>query len=69
MFKVNDKETRIWTDFEHIWNNFEHISHLIVLFLLLTLNMQLPTGLFRIGVYLFKVNIRNNETICELCSK
>ena len=24
--------------------NFEHISHLVLVFLLLTLNMQLPTG-------------------------
>ena len=27
--------------------NFEHTSHLILVFLLLTLNMQLPAGLFR----------------------
>ena len=25
--------------------NFEHISHLVLVFLLLTLNMQLPAGL------------------------
>ena len=41
---------------EQVWNtfkvnlvfivNFEHISHLVPMFLLLTLNMQLPAGLY-----------------------
>ena len=26
--------------------NFEHISHLVLVFLLLTLNMQFPAGIF-----------------------
>ena len=29
--------------------NFEHISHLVLVFLLLTLNMHLPTGYWLIG--------------------
>ena len=29
--------------------SFEHISHLVLVFLLLTLNMQMPTGLFSFG--------------------
>ena len=37
MFKVNYKNTFII--------NFEHISHLVLVFLLLTLNMQLPAGM------------------------
>ena len=37
MLKVNNKDTRI------IIVNFEHISHIDLVFLLLTLNMQLPT--------------------------
>ena len=46
MFKVNNKDTR-----RRQWHrpgififNFEHISHLVLVFLLLTLNMQFPTG-------------------------
>ena len=35
MFQVNNKDTRT-----------THISHLVLVFLLLTLNMQLPTGYF-----------------------
>ena len=36
--------------------NFEHISQLVLVFLLLTLNMQLPTGLFvltRLYIYYY----------------
>ena len=41
MFKVNNKDT---------FNvNSEHILHLGLVFLLLTLNMQLPTGYTLIG--------------------
>ena len=36
MFKVNNKDTRTV--------NFEHISHLVLVFLLLTLNMQMPAA-------------------------
>ena len=36
MFKVNNKDIFIV--------NFGHISHLVVVLLLLTLNMQLPAG-------------------------
>ena len=39
MFKVNNKDTRTTIV------SFEHISHLVLVFLLLTLNMQLPAGI------------------------
>ena len=38
MFKVNNKDTIFIV-------NFKHISHLVLVFLLLTLNMYLPAGL------------------------
>ena len=41
MFKINNKDRRRSGVFIV---NFEHISHLILVFLLLTLNMQLPAG-------------------------
>ena len=37
MFKVNNKDTFIV--------NFAHISHLVPVFLLLTLNIELPAGM------------------------
>ena len=40
MFKVNNKDTRSGIFIV----NFEHISHLVLVFLLLTLNMQLRAG-------------------------
>ena len=51
MFKVNNKDTR--TTLSVVAKrrsgvfivNFEHISHLVLVFLLLTLNMQLPAGM------------------------
>ena len=47
--KVIDKDTRTTTmaSFWYLYVNFEHISHIVLVFLLLTLNMQLPAG-FRI---------------------
>ena len=50
MFKVNNRNTRarceICSKLIHrsgvIIVNFEHISHLVLVFLLLTLNMKLP---------------------------
>ena len=42
MFKVNNKDTRK-TPLEHTWN-FEHISHLVLVFLLLTFNMYVLAG-------------------------
>ena len=44
MFKVNNKDTRAtqWRRSDVFLINFEHISHLVPVFLLLTLNMQLP---------------------------
>ena len=38
MFKVNNKDISVF------FANFEDISHLILVFLLLTLNMYLPAG-------------------------
>ena len=42
MFKVNNKDTRRRSGIFIV--NFEHIPHLVLVFLLLTLNMQLPAG-------------------------
>ena len=42
MFKVNNKDTHRSSVFIV---NFEHVSHLVIVFLLLTLNMQLPAVL------------------------
>ena len=62
--------------------NFENISHLILVYLLLNLNMQLPAGLNLIcefnlgldfsesssaGISLFKVNNGITKTIYEIC--
>ena len=47
MFKVNNKDTRTtpkWRRSGVFIVNFQHISHLVLLFLLLTLNMKLPAG-------------------------
>ena len=43
MFKVNNKDA-ISVVLVSLFVNFEHISHLVLVFLLLTLNMQLPAG-------------------------
>ena len=50
MFKVNNTNFRTRTLKRHQWRhsgifiiNFEHISHLLLVFLLLTLNFKLPT--------------------------
>ena len=40
MFKVDNEDTRTI-----LIVNFEHISLLVLVFLMLTLNMYLPTGL------------------------
>ena len=47
MFKINIKETgtRSWRHSGVFVVNFKHISHLFLVFLLLTLNMQLPAGI------------------------
>ena len=46
MFKVNNKDTRTtpWRRSGIFIVNFEHISHLVLVFLLLSLNMYLPAG-------------------------
>ena len=44
MFKVNDKDTSVFNKDTSVFIvNFEHISHLVLVFLLLTLSMYLPT--------------------------
>ena len=45
MFKVNNKGYRKTGPSGVFIVNFEHILHLVVVFLLLTLNMTIPTGL------------------------
>ena len=53
MFKVNNRNTRARCEiclnccFGVYIVNFEHILHLVLVFLLLTLNMQMPTGLLK----------------------
>ena len=42
MFKVNNKDT--WRRSGIFIVNFEHISHLLIVFILLTLNMKLLAG-------------------------
>ena len=46
MFKVNSEDNRtVPVESSGVFIvNFEHISHLVLVFLLLTLNMQLPIG-------------------------
>ena len=58
-----------------------HISHLVLVFLLLTLNMQLLAGNgnmladvtllvhFPANIYLFKISSGNITAICKICSK
>ena len=48
MSKVNNKDTRTtpWRRSGAFIVNFGHVSHLALVFLLLTLNMYLPAGLF-----------------------
>ena len=49
MLKVNNKDTRRRSGVFIV--NFEHILHLVLAFLLLTLNMKLPAGLSLIFPY------------------
>ena len=52
MFKVTSKDARtIWRRFCVFIVNFEHILHLVLVFLLLTLNMQLPAGLIHLHMF------------------
>ena len=43
MFKVNNKDTKTTPGIFIV--SFEHISHRVLVFRLLTLNMQMPAGL------------------------
>ena len=51
MFKVNNKDNRT-TPLASIVN-FEHILHLVLVFLLLTLNMQLRAGYCPVSKYAY----------------
>ena len=53
MFKVNNKDTRMMPTV-----NFEHISHLVLMFLLLTLNMQLLAGKLWVSTKFLRQKIR-----------
>ena len=44
MFKVDNKDQNDWCRSTVFIVNFEHISHLVLVFLLLTLNMYMPVG-------------------------
>ena len=51
MFKVNNKA---WRRSDVFIVNFEHTSHLVLVFLLLTLNMQLPAG-YKASIMSFQI--------------
>ena len=59
MFKVNNEETRTTpgrrSGFFIV--NFEHIPHLFLVFLLLTLNMQLPAGFSNSNLHVCETRI------------
>ena len=50
-----------WPRSDIFINNFEHISHLVLGFLLLALNMQLPAGLQVFQMSIFHIK-KNKET-------
>ena len=54
MLKVNNEDTGVFLV------NFEHISHLVLVFLLLTLHMQLPAG-----INTFMDMFKNIRHVCE----
>ena len=69
MLKVNNKDTN-----NIFIVNFEHISHLVLVFLLLTLNMELPAGnnmkLNEDKSYLFIVGHKHETVSANIdCSK
>ena len=72
MFQVNSKGTRTMSLMQfwclYILLNVEHIPHLFLVFLLLTLNKLLSTGMLQ-PVYLLKVNNRKPRTRCYICLK
>ena len=55
MFKVNNKDTRMMSNVDWMMSasivDFEQISHLFLMFLLLTLNKQMPV----VSVYEYQV--------------
>ena len=52
MFEVNNKDTRTtpWRRSGVFIVNLEHISHFVLVFLLLTLNMKLLAGWVAVGI-------------------
>ena len=44
MLKVNNGNTKTWRRSGVFIVNFEHISHLVLVFVLLTLSRQMPAG-------------------------
>ena len=48
---IKNPEQRHWRRSGVFILNFEYISHLVLLFLLITLNMYLPVGLLAVDYY------------------
>ena len=55
MFNVSNKDTRMVSGIFIV--DFEHISHLVLVFPLLTLNMQLSAGLTVSDCHILKLNL------------
>ena len=51
MFKVNIRNTRTRYRSSNFIVNFDHISHLVLVFLLITLSRQRPAGLGRAATF------------------
>ena len=64
---IKTSERRQWGGSGAFIFNFEHISHLVLVFLLLTLSRQMPAGLriFQANIHLFKVSNRNTRKRCK----
>ena len=52
---IKAPEQRHWCRFGVFIVNFEHISHLVLVFLILTLNMQLPAGSGLITIFVLQI--------------
>ena len=70
MFKVNNKDTRTTPSASLLCLftvNFEHISHLVLVFLLLILNMPLRAGQMQCNIIIAKRNRILLNNIFKLC--
>ena len=72
MFKVNNKDIRTtpMASFYVFIVNFEHTAHLVLVFLLLTLNMLLPAGVNKgllLWMQCFKTRFHDSHFITSLC--